>query len=97
MNQTLNRGIRHRMALPAELSALVAVLAGTAALAMTLITLAGEHMTAALIAGISAVLLNGWAVFAYRAAEALRDDHIDYLEARRDAVIYRTHYPLDRE
>ncbi|WP_143695310.1 hypothetical protein [Williamsia sp. 1135] len=95
--QPLRRSLRSRLVLPVGWSGLLAVMAGTAALALTLITLAGGHMQAALFCGLAAIGLNTWAFFAYRATDALSDDHLDYLKSRRDHAIYRTHYPLQGE
>lgn len=93
MRGTMKRSTRSKLALPVGWSGLIAVMAGTAALAMTLITLAGGHMAAALYCGLAAVALNAWAYFAHRASAALTDDHLEYLKSRRDHAIYRLHYP----
>lgn len=93
MSRTVKRNIRSRLVLPVGWSGLLAVIAGTAALAMTLIALAGGHMLAALFCGLAAVALNTWAFFAYRATDAYSDDHLDYLKSRRDHAVYRSHYP----
>ncbi|PYE17937.1 hypothetical protein DFR67_10582 [Williamsia limnetica] len=95
--RSVRRTVRSRLVLPVGWSGLVALIAGTAALAMTLITLAGGHMQAALLCGVAAIGLNTWAFFAYRATDAFSDDHLEYLKARRDHAIYRTHYPLRGE
>jgi hypothetical protein len=95
--RTVRRSVRSRLVLPVGWSGLLAVMAGTAALALTLITLAGGHMRGALLCGLAAVALNTWAFFAYRATDALSDDHLEYLKSRRDHAIYRTHYPLQGE
>ncbi|WP_156045295.1 MULTISPECIES: hypothetical protein [Actinomycetes] len=93
MNQRTKDETRNKLSLPVGWSGFVALAGAAACVAMAILTLAGGHMIAAVILAIGAVLLFGWAFFAYRATDSLKDNHVSELKARRDRVRYRAKYP----
>jgi phosphoserine aminotransferase len=93
MDQRSKDETRNKLSLPLGWSGFLAVAGAAACVAMALLTLAGGHMIAAVILAIGAVVLFGYAFFAYRAAASLKDNHQTELKSRLDRVRYRAKYP----
>lgn len=86
--------LRRSLVWPAGWLAFLTTIAGAAATAMTLITLAGGHYVEAAVAGGCAVLLFAIAVTAFRSMSHISDAHTREVEARRNHAVYRARYPL---
>ncbi|MCZ4550050.1 hypothetical protein [Gordonia rubripertincta] len=86
--------LRRSLVWPAGWLAFLTTLAGAAATALTIITLASEHFVEAAVAGGCAIGLFAIAIMSFKSMSHIADAHTREIEARRDHAVYRARYPL---